>query len=351
MKSKLALVAIVTTVLLQGCGGGGGGSASPAPTPTPTPTPTPDPTALQTSVPTPTYAAGSLEMTAITALNNIRGAYGVGQLAQSTQIDQAALNHAQYLLTRLQAGDYAAVGHTEDASKPGYTGASPADRIAFAKYSASQSGENLISFIEVDGVTSIPGTVAIDALVSGPYHRFAFFDPNRDIGFGQSSARLPGEGGVRHTVVADFAVAQNAQQQLPAADWIGLWPADQATNVMYSFAGESPDPIPANHGACAGYTVSVQARSGTTLTTTSFTLAETATAAPVSAQLSTAQNDANPTQARANTAYIIPFKPLKLSTKYTAHFVGTRGAVAIDKTWTFTTAGQNTKMIFGCDPS
>lgn len=359
MKLKLIALAISTAVVLAGCGGGGGGNAATSSTPTgaapstpsvPT-TPVPDPTALQTNVGAPSYVAGSFELSAFTALNQARAAYGIGQLAENSQLDTAAQNHANYINSRFQAGDYSAATHTENAAYSGFTGAAPADRIAFAKYAASQSGEVLSSIIAVDGVASDAGVVAMEALLSGPYHRFSMFDGFRDAGFGHTSIRLTGEGGARNTIVANFGVAQAAQAQVPASGWVGVWPADNATGVLYSFSGESPNPIPANNGMCAGYPVSLQARAGMTLATTAFTLVETVSGAAVNVQLSTQATDANPSYARANSAYIIPYQPLKLATKYTAHFVGSQDGVAIDKTWSFTTRADNVKAIYGCDPS
>jgi uncharacterized protein YkwD len=360
LKLKLIVLAVSATVALVGCGGGGGGStAASSSTPTgaapttpsaPT-TPASDPTALQTTVGATTYAAGSFELSAFTALNQARAAYGIGQLAQNAQLDTAAQNHASYINGRYQAGDYSAAMHTENAAYAGFTGVTPADRIAFAKYAASQSGEVLSSIIAVDGVASDAGAVSMEALLSGPYHRFSMFDGYRDAGFGHTSIRLTGEGGARNTIVANFGVAQAIQGQAPANGWVGVWPTDNATGVLYSFSGESPNPIPSNNGMCAGYPVSLQAKAGVTLTTTAFTLVEAASGAAVSVQLSTQATDVNPSYARANSAYIIPYQPLKLATKYTAHFVGSQNGVTIDKTWSFTTRADNVKAIYGCDPS
>ena len=360
MKLKLTLWTIAASMALVGCGGGGGGGTAASPstptgstpsTPTTPTTPAPDPTALQNSVPAPSYAAGSFELSAFTSLNKARATYGVGQVAENGQLNTAAQNHATYIDGRYQAGDYSAATHTENAAYVGFTGATPADRISFAKYAATMSGEDLTSIIAVDGVSSDPGAVAVDVLLSGPYHRLSLLDGYRDVGFGHSSTRLPGEGGTRNTLVADFGVAQASQAQAPANGWVGVWPADKATDVLYSFAGESPDPIPSNKGTCAGYPVSLQVKAGVTLTTTAFTLIETATGLPVNVQLSTKATDANPTYARANAAYIIPYLPLKLATTYTAHFVGSQNGTAIDKTWTFSTRTTNAKSIYGCNPS
>lgn len=359
-KSKLTLTLIAASLALAGCGGGGGGGStgpsSTAPTTPTTPTvpttpTTPDPNALQPTVGGASYVSGSIELSAFTTLNEARSAYGVGQLAQATSLDAAAGHHADYIGQRFKEGDYSAATHDEDASKSGYTGGTPDGRISYAGYAASATGENLSSIIAVDGVSSDAGAVAVTVLLSGPYHRFGLFDGYRDVGIGHNSQRLPNEGGMRNTVVVDSGVARALQPQQPATDWVGMWPLNGATNVLYSFAGETPNPIPVNKGACAGYPVSVQVRDGQTLATSAFTLTETASGAAVNVQLSTKNSDANPSQARANTAYIIPYKPLKLATQYTAHFVGSRNGVAIDKTWTFTTRADNVKLVYGCDPS
>lgn len=360
MKLKATLLAVTISMAFAGCGGGGGGggggTAAPSTPSTPTsPTnPTPpavDPTALQNTVPAPSYAAGSFELAAFTKLNQVRAAYGVGQVAENAQLNLAAQNHATYINNRFQAGDYTAAGHSENPAYAGFTGATPADRIAFAKYAAVGTGEDLSSIIAVDGVTSDPGVVAIETLLSGPYHRFGLFDGYRDVGMARTSIRIAGEGGLHNTFVANFGTPQGTTAQAPATGWIGVWPADNATGVMYSFSGESPNPIPANNGQCAGYPVSLQIKPGARLETTAFSLTEAATGAQVSVQLSTAATDVNPAYARGNTAYIIPFKPLKAGVKYTAHFVGAQNGTAIDKTWSFTTTAQNTKLIYGCDPS
>jgi uncharacterized protein YkwD len=344
--------AISFATVLAGCGGGGGGSTStpvPPTTPTTPTTPTIDPNALQLTVPNPTYTGSALS--AYNTLAAARAAYGVGQYAQNAKLDTAAKNHALYITTRWGAKDFATVEHVEDPSKSGFTGINPSDRIAFAGYAAAANSEALTTFISVDGVTSDAGVVATNNLLSAPYHRFALLDSYRDVGVYDSPAVFAGEGGTNHTFVFNMAIAQADKQQLPAQSWVGTWPVDAATGVMYSFAGESPNPIPANNGACAGYPISVAVRPDMTLNTTTFTLAEAAGGQAISVQLSTAATDVNPTLARASAAYIIPFKPLKLNTKYTAHFVGSVNGTAVDKTWSFTTTAQNQKLIYGCDPS
>ncbi len=342
--NQLAALLLGSATLLAGCGGGGTSDTTPVATPDAS-------SALQTTVPSPTYGAGAVSLSAFNALNSARLNYGVGLFAQKSQLDAAASSHSQYNLARYQAGDFQAVGHIEEVSKSGFTGVSWSNRIAAAQYSASLSGETISTFNIATGVQSDPGVVAVNAFLSAPYHRFALFDEFRDIGIADAAQAFANEGGTRHFLTFDFAVAQGAQAQMPATNWVGLWPLANATDVQYGFAGESPNPLPENNGACGGYPVSVQVRSDLTLTTTVFTLVETATNAAISARLSTLATDANPTYARKNSAYIIPFQPLKLNTQYTAHFVGAANGVAIDKTWTFTTTTQNSSAVYLCNPS
>ncbi|MCC7684706.1 CAP domain-containing protein [Janthinobacterium sp. FW305-128] len=358
MKNIASTTMITIAALLTACGGGGGGESGSVPVTPPVvvvpPVVTPpvvDANSLQTTVQSATYATDSVLGSAYAVLNNARQAYGVGLLSQNNKLDQAAANHAAYVSARYGALDFANTGHLEDPSKPGFTGVAVADRFTFTGYAAATASEVLTTFISVDGVQSDAGSVAANILMAAPYHRFGLLDGSRDIGIADASARFPGEGGVNHSFVFNLAIAQSAKAQLPAQNWLGIWPQDQATDVMYSFVNETPNPIPVNNGACAGYPISVQVRNGLVLETTAFTLAEAATGAAVNVQLSTFTTDANPSFARANTAYIIPFKPLKLGTKYIVQFAGKAATNVINKTWSFTTGTKNTKMIYACDPS
>jgi uncharacterized protein YkwD len=350
MKTKISVVIAALSIGLVGCGGGGGGSAGTSPVPTPTPGPVVDVNALQASVAVASYSTGSFEAEAYSALSNARSQYGVGLVAESSPLNMAANNHAKYIVAQFQAGDYSS-GHTENPAKSGYTGATPLERAQYAKFDGSAVAETIAGFIEVDGVQSKPGVVAIDNLLSAPYHRIALLGGQRNVGVGHASIRIAGEGGLHHVFVANFGIQNGQQAQLPPQDWIGVWPASGAVDVMYGFAGEMPDPIPVVKGACAGYPVSMQIRNGLTLTTKSFTLSETVSGAPVDVQLSTADTDKNPEYANGSTAYIIPFKPLKAGVQYTAKFSGAKNGVAFDKSWSFTTVGKNTRAVYGCDPS
>ena len=99
---RAVVTATVASATLSACGGGGGGAPEPPPPPAPTPVPTPSPAptgpmAAQMTVPTPVgYDADRLA--AFNRLNEIRLSAGLGMLAQSTRMDQAAQAHAEWMV-------------------------------------------------------------------------------------------------------------------------------------------------------------------------------------------------------------------------------------------------------------
>ena len=103
LASGLAMAAALTAC------GGGGGSTTPTAVTTPVVTPVVAPVAAVptftlASPPTSTYAVGSAEKKMFDQLNQIRIGGGFGALQQSTQIDQAAKAHADYVITNYFVG-------------------------------------------------------------------------------------------------------------------------------------------------------------------------------------------------------------------------------------------------------
>lgn len=301
---------------------------------------------LQTSVAAPTYGNGSAQLSAYQAINTARQSYGVGLMAQNALLDTAGTNHSNYILTQWQAGNFTG-GHGEDASKAGFTGATPFDRMAYVQYHFSSAGEVYAMFGGSANFAD-PGAIAVNMWLSGPYHRFGVLDGNREMGVGVASGNFPSQGGVQYFFTVDMGTATGVSVQAPASNWVGMWPVNQSSAVPYSFSGESPNPIPANNGACAGYPVSLQVASGLTLSVSSFVLTDLSTNNAVRTQLSTPTTDANPTYARSNTAYLIAYTPLKLNTRYGVHFAGSAGGQSVNADWSFTTTA--TRDVFGCVP-
>ncbi len=70
------------------------------------------------------------------------------------------------------------------------------------------------------------------------------------LGIGHGNIRLAGEGGVNHLLIYDLVVPQGKGGKLPARDWIWVWLIDGASDVLYQFSSEIPNPLPENHGQC-----------------------------------------------------------------------------------------------------
>ena len=208
-------------------------------------------------------------------LNQLRVRAGMTEFSANPQLEQAAFNHANYLVDNFM------VGHYESAGTTGFTGVRVNDRVVFAGYRSTFVSENVSS-------GSRKSKDAIDGLMSAIYHRFGFLDfVNNEIGIGIGMVTSPNfhsayvfnmgnsdyntlchgasftGTGVYHYGIcepdihigsADFsAVAIGAQGNNP---YIVQWPADGDNDVPPAFFEESPDPLP--DYSVSGYPLSVQ---------------------------------------------------------------------------------------------
>lgn len=342
MKAKL--IAATLSVLLAACGGGGGGSttgstptASTPAVPAVPPPPAVVPGDLQTTVPTPTYQAASQEMAFFTALNNFRAAVGLGLVAQNQQLDQAAKNHVNYVLTNSDVNFSAidpATGrpmfHVEQQGRAGFTGVLETDRAKAAGYMGAYVGEN-----GAYGMGNGGAQVLTD-LTSGIYHRQGLmFQEQRDIGIsvGNDAAQ---------TTVIEFGYMTTPQRN--ASDFVGTYPADKQTNVPLASHQEVPNPYPELTTFDAvqsgtSYPINVVTKSNTTLTVSTFTITEQGQTDPLPMRLFTKDSDPNKLL-QSNISFVVGRTPFKPNTNYTARFVGTLDGAPISKTWTFTTASK-----------
>lgn len=341
---------------LSGCGGGAGGatSGSGGSTGNDPGTPAPDPGNLLTTLPSATYATGSREAQIFSEINAVRGTQ-FGYMVQSTNLDKAAASHALYLQTNdvvpmidpsgiqvvingilmSQMGvQYYAVdpstgiigGHSEDVGKPGFTGATPADRESAAGFIGSGS-----EVVAQENVPLFPTSMPCVAnLVNTVYHQAALLTPTySSVGIGVSN--LPNV--YDRTCVIDFGTPKPIQVTLPDG-WVGVYPTDKATGTPRAMWNrEDPDPAP--EYATIGSPVSVYSKD--TLTVTAFTL--TGPTGPVPAKVMTKATSG--AYLTGTQAFLVPNGALALNTTYTASFQGSQGGVAINKTWSFTTVASD----------
>jgi uncharacterized protein YkwD len=161
------------------------------------------------------------QQSGLAAINDYRLIYGLPPLAMNAQLAAAAQKHADYLNTNGINGTTVSL-HDENASLPGYIGATLLDRAQFVGYTGSGVAED---------VSLTYGTVveAIDKLFDAPYHRIPFLDPDmKELGIAQAG----------HYTVLEFGKSLSQEPQLVVS------PAVNDAYVPTQFDGhETPDPL------------------------------------------------------------------------------------------------------------
>ncbi|MET3140197.1 uncharacterized protein YkwD, partial [Undibacterium sp. GrIS 1.2] len=312
--AKLSSMAVA--LILTACGGGEGSSSTTTTTPplattcanggTNFPTCTAPTTAaqLQLTVSAPPLAAGSQELAAFNYLNQFRHSLGLGLLAYSAPLTLASKNHANYLVLNQS------LTHTEDPSKPGFTGVTDTDRANFAGYATNY-------FVSAGGsvANTMPG--AIQALINTVYHRGTLI---------RQSWTDQGMTGYCYGVcdASNSALYLNVAQktvngQTNASDFVMMYPMDKQSNVNLTTAGDNINPFPDITGGVVygkvGYPVSFAVEANQMLVLKDFTMTEAGTSAPLNAYVYTASNDPN-NLIPSNEAWLTAKSQLKPSTTY-----------------------------------
>ncbi len=316
---------------LGACGGGGGGSA-PAPSP---PAPSPSvPLDAVMSVPAPVgYDADRLA--AFNRLNEIRLSAGLGMLAQSRVMDQAAQAHADWEIANN------VYGHVEQAGTAGFTGAHWYDRDEAIGYAPVAGGE-----VATSGYSAVD---AVDVLVNVAYHRAIVLaiEPV-DVGVGRSSQVTSN---VSEPLVLDIAVPGSdpvrgvGQLAQPFTGNVVIWPIDGAQAVRTHMGGESPNPVDGSDVVALGMPASVMVSSSRSILVKSFSLTNLSTGDTVPAHLLTNTNDPN---GLVPTSYVavIPLMALDSNTSFHVDFEGnvldpdTGATTPLSRTWTFSTGSS-----------
>lgn len=336
IQARQAFIAASVSAILAGCGGGSSGAVAADP---PAPSAA---SALVTTVPAPTYVAATGNLAVYGELNSVRAKVGSGQLAQSAPLDAAALAHWNYI----NASDAAPLkSHTEVPGSPGFTGIDPTARALAAGYSGavgeSMFGQNLAA----DAWQTCTANWA-----NSVYHVALLFGSARDIGVAALTTKeYPGYG--RYTVcVVESGLASSSVEQLPPDGTVRVYPYDEQLNVPVVFQNHNETPVPLPEFAELGPPIALNFMSTTS-----------AAAAPVIAisQLAVAPAGGAPLAAKilANnmtssgpaltgdsnldvyTAALVPTARLAPATRYTVTFAGAVNGKAVNKTWSFTTAG------------
>jgi len=347
MANSRAYQALALSLLLAGCGGGGGGSGSSPAVATTPPTSMPSPTEgnIVMSVPAPTYAAGSGNLSIFNAINALRSKIGSGLLAQSLLLDKSAGAHWSYI-------DQNGISelHGETAGKPGYTGARAGDRIAVTGYSAAVSGEAIYSTVGTDKYMT-----CVAEWANSVYHAALLFASTIDIGVAANNFN-PATGASTLCVV-DVATSTAQSAQLPGAGSIRAYPYANQVDVPFVFFNrtETPTPVPDLVEAGTPVTVSFETRgmavtapiaisqfsltpAGGTAVDARILVNKGGKLGPVITTNGPALTDDGNMQ--GFTATLVPVSRLKASTAYNVALIAVVDGKTIDKSWTFTTAAQ-----------
>lgn len=333
-----AAAALIATVLsLIACGGGGGSETPVPPPPPPPPAPAPAPTApiaAQLSVPTP-VGYDVERLAAFNRLNEIRLSAGLGMLAQSTAMDQAAQAHAEWMIANNS------FTHDEIEGTPGFTGLNWPRR------------DEAFGYVPVEGIEVMAGPAhgaqGVDTLINMTYHRAGMlaFEPV-DIGVGWVNGAATN---VAMPLVMDITrpgtdatrgLGQDAQARIHGVE---IWPADGVQEVPLRMGLERPNPVPTQDVSSLGTPASITVSETRTISATSFVMTNSSTGAVVPVRILTNTNDPNRLVPESFIA-AIPLAVLAPDTFYTVTFSGAAvervsGVTeAINRTWSFTTASQ-----------
>jgi hypothetical protein len=273
-------------------------------------------------VPTPTYAAGSNELAAFNYLNQERQRCGFGLLAQNTQLDTAAANHAGYLIANN------VTTHTETSGLPSFTGATPAAQVSAAGYGAWYVGQ-------VQSENTGSGLAAIRWLLGSPYHTAGSVYGNIDIGFSYKSTSNSQT--YQNVMVANPAIPSTVSKpQTPAAGSVLTYPCATATNLPPSFSGESENWAAATGVGSGGTPTVIITPNGEVLSGVVVTYTPTGGGAPITPNILYSSNDPQHIL-QSYQVLAIPSAALASNTSYTVNITGTAGGVAFTKSFVMTT--------------
>ena len=185
---------------------------------------------LQTSVPAAVYA-DNRHLDAFDQLNAVRLGAGAGLLAQSSQLDTSAQDHADYLTAN--GFKTTTSPHDESSNYPGYTGATPFARMTNAGYSWGYATE-VIGDIGSSSSTSD----CVGDLFDTVYHAVSMLSRATDVGFGYGTGTAAG------MCTIDMASPLNGgdARQIPPSGAIVAYPFDGSTVAHGTFhvSNESP---------------------------------------------------------------------------------------------------------------
>lgn len=287
--------------------------------------------------------------------NSLRKQSGLNTFVRNSQLEQAALNHGNYLITN------DVTGHDENSGAEGFTGVDARDRTKVTGYKGFKSVREVIDYRsnEFD---------SLDTLMSAIYHRFTLMRNDADeIGFSFSQDNgdngksnfvgLNGNSklseictGENYTGSSAYYLGCDPQLRLEASSFetardyyinlnpeLVIWPTENASGILPVFYGENPDPLP--DYLVSGYPVSAEFNSNKigSVVVSSFKLFRDADDQEVT-NTRLLNSDTDPNQQFSDyQVALFPLERLDYNTIYRAELSYVQDGAVLNKSWNFTT--------------
>lgn len=285
---------------------------------------------LVTSVPAPTYSVGSAELAAFGWINNERSRCGMGLLKQDTRLDQASLDHANYLAINIDNGNLNnPLTHEQNPGWPGFTGVDGLARAQFRTYPGSSA--DLLA-----AITTGQAVLAYQALFGyATFHSQTAQGGRVDVGLGTSRSMLRSLDlpvlNVGIPVLSSTIEQILAASQLLAGDQVVTYPCGGETLLARRHTPENPSPLPGVDLSTRGAPVTIAVRPTQSLRISEFNMTTSAGVAVPGTLLTNAER----TNIDVNQAVFIADAPLPANSTLNVLIRGTNEGQRFTKQFSY----------------
>ncbi|WP_454741520.1 CAP domain-containing protein [Cupriavidus necator] len=265
--------------------------------------------------------------------NYRREQVGLPPLAARDALNTVAQNHTAYMLAN------ATLTHDETSGKPGYTGATPNDRIqaAYPTNATAEvvAGANRWTSAANAQLSMTPKDALVSDLINAPFHRAALLGSYGSAGSGFAESVGPNGSG---TAASYYQTIDLADASKGGSDnQMVAYPFNGQADVPASWVNsESPNPAPGYEGKTMGYPVSLQAiNTSLQFDADNFAITD-AQGNNVNCVKVDSRSSGLSSGARG-LAICTPVAPLASQQRYTVRVTGRLGSQPVDLSWSFST--------------
>ncbi len=265
--------------------------------------------------------------------NYRREQVGLPPLAARDPLNTVAQNHTAYMLAN------ATLTHDETSGKPGYTGATPNERIqaAYPTNATAEvvAGANRWTSVANAQLSMSPKDALVSDLVNAPFHRAALLGSYGSAGSGFAESVGPNGSGTSASYYQTIDLADASKGG--SDNQMVAYPFNGQADVPASWVNtESPNPAPGYEGKTVGYPVSLQAiNTSLQFDADNFVITD-AQGNNVSC-LKVDSRSSGLSSAARGLAICTPVAPLASQQRHTVRVTGRLGSQPVDLSWSFTT--------------